>query len=634
VRLDATEDKGFFNLFSYSNSSAADMNKLKECIEEAKYQTTPSLNENSKLAYTNYANNGNSSSIKLSFTERNRFKTGVTPGTIKETYKKWETARSSTTDGSRDGDGDRDGDRDRDEEIVNVDILNPIETSAELLFKVPPPPNGVLSYGEIYIYPDNESFDLSRDNHFAATIGSGSTAEVYLNYDKFNLTKTTINNFINNANSAEKDNYRNAISSSHILYLTNENINFIKKAEALRNKCDDKVSDTCEFFGYGQAECAKVTTSTIKDYCNYDEEIQEFKKARQTLLTELTKIKKYVESDSPEDAPKMVFSMEDYYEKSKLVVNQKKLVVSFSDAWKFFFPILKSRMPGLQILFSGYNFSSKQKSIKMKLLADAGNELEFSSQSFSMNSDKTLHSSSWRNTFDNMIISPDPKPIFELDCPQGMGLADWDIDMSASSAFAWNYANTPSGATVNSADHENLPEITFTKELIEGHKGSTSKSVVDECIVPADRTHIYGFYVCKRLIIRDRTTPLHMIGTFIVKDLDQPMMKVPVYWYSVWDTKAGDYIMTDLNSTNPTCAGPGFLTSKTFNDIMLDDQLKSRMKACSALDLVTNGPNNFNWTTVDPDIGIATPGDSMTSQKANRIQKWIIKEESRVELIR
>jgi hypothetical protein len=124
-----------------------------------------------------------------------------------------------------------------------------------------------------------------------------------------------------------------------------------------------------------------------------------------------------------------------------------------------------------------------------------------------------------------------------------------------------------------------------------------------------------------------------MIGTFIVKDLIQPKSQKPVYWHSIWDTKASDLVMNDLNASNPVC-GSDKLGGKTFDHLMKDNQLKARMIACSSLDLVNNGPNNFSWTTVDPDIGIAKPGDTMTSQKVNRIQKWVIKEESRVEVIR
>ena len=81
LRLDATEDKGFQNLFNWSSSSAVDVSTLEACVDEAKVQTTPSLNLDSVLAYGNYqfATSavapliGDIHEMTLSFTKRNRF---------------------------------------------------------------------------------------------------------------------------------------------------------------------------------------------------------------------------------------------------------------------------------------------------------------------------------------------------------------------------------------------------------------------------------------------------------------------------------------------------------------------------------------------------------------------------------
>ncbi len=51
------------------------------------------------------------------------------------------------------------------------------------------------------------------------------------------------------------------------------------------------------------------------------------------------------------------------------------------------------------------------------------------------------------------------------------------------------------------------------------------------------------------------------------------------------------------------------------------------------MDLVTNGTNNFTLTTVDPDIGLIA-GNTMTSQKVLRFQRWVIREDSRQDLVR
>jgi hypothetical protein len=51
--------------------------------------------------------------------------------------------------------------------------------------------------------------------------------------------------------------------------------------------------------------------------------------------------------------------------------------------------------------------------------------------------------------------------------------------------------------------------------------------------------------------------------------------------------------------------------------------------------MVSNGPNNFTWTTVDPDIGIAPPpgNPTMTSQKVPRFQRWILREDSKKDVV-
>lgn len=611
LRLDATEDKGFFNLFSYTNTSAGDVDTLEACIDEAKHQTTPSLNENTILAYNEFFNSGDNASMKLSFTGKNRFKQGSYPGPLGS------TGETTTASGRRGG-----GNRDRD----NNDSNPP-----EIFSRLPAAPNGTVSYGELYVYPKNEFFTWDKKNHYAGQIGTGSTFEIHFNYNAFDLSTSGIDDFISNVKKADKSNYTYAVDGGNVLATLNENKAFIDAGDDLRKKCDDAASSECDFFGYNNVDCGNNLPG--KPQCRYADEVDAYKAARLALVNALDKIKGLVGSTRPEDRPKMVFSMGDYRQDNKLILNQKKLSISFSPAWKFFYPFLKKRIDGLRIEFHAYNYSRSKRKMNLNMVGNTGNELEFSPQIAQTSPDTRLYSSSWRKAIDNTTFYPDPKPVFELDCPNGMGLADWDLDMSASSAFAWNYANTPSGVVVDTNDHENLDQIIFTSQLLEGHKGSNSKSVVNECIVPADRTHIYGFYVCKRLVIKDRSKPLYMIGTFIVKDLIQNKSKVPVYWHSVWDTKAADLVIHDLNASKPLC-GTNKVTGKTFNDLMKDDQLKARIIACSSLDLINNGPNNFTWTTVDPDIGIAKPGDTMTSQKVNRIQKWVITEDSRVEVIK
>jgi hypothetical protein len=219
-----------------------------------------------------------------------------------------------------------------------------------------------------------------------------------------------------------------------------------------------------------------------------------------------------------------------------------------------------------------------------------------------------------------------------------MGLADWDLDMSASSNFAWNYTDNSPGISVYTAEHGNKEKITFDNGASQyGHRSSTSEvltvSVAEECEVDKARTHIYGFYVCKKLTIKSgRTAPLNLIGTFIVKEIENNETTHPVYWHSIWSPMARELVLTDLNQATPTCTPD--IATKTMLDVVSDPTLKSRIQACSSQDLISNGPNNFTWTTVDPNIGIAPTFPAMTSEKVKRFQRWIVREDSRKDDIR
>jgi hypothetical protein len=77
------------------------------------------------------------------------------------------------------------------------------------------------------------------------------------------------------------------------------------------------------------------------------------------------------------------------------------------------------------------------------------------------------------------------------------------------------------------------------------------------------------------------------------------------------------------------------LQFNTMNTLaMIQQDKKSDLEKCSAVDFTENGINNFRWTTVDPDIGLASPAATMTSQKVSRVHRWVIREDSRLDLVR
>ncbi len=599
VRLDATEDKGFYNLFDHTGTTSANMTSLQDCINETKYQTTPSLHRHSKLVYKKELNTSTEAKVRLALTKFNRFKAGSIP--IAE---------------------------------------NPTPHAGDLLkFIIDPPGDGVPSYGRIFLQPIGQTIGFDKDlkDNFYGTIGGSSTVKISIHLDVLGFEKTTtspsvpgtLETMITKLDNVDKNSYLNVAPSGHVIKNTLEYIEYEDAAKKLRDKCEVKNSTQCQVaLKYAVSTCTPATA------CDHGVEFNTFNNKRTIFKSYLNGLMAVVNGT---DTPLLTITLEDLPNSSntKTLLNHKQLKLSVNSSWDDFFPLLKMKLPsakGLQLQFNALHYGADNRSIRLHL---EDNNFQLALKPMENGITNYNLNTSWRTADKNDgVDSQDLREIVHLDCPNGMGLADWDTDMSGSSSFSWNYANTPPGAKVDSNDHSTLEQIVFGPDLMEGHLASLTKSIVKKCTVNSNRSIVYGFYVCEELIIESRTEPLHMIGTFIVKKLVQDVNSpMPVSWYSIWDAKAADFILSDLNSGNPQCAA-GNVVSKTFYDYLTDSSLPSRLRNCSALNLVNNGPNNFTWTTVDPDIGIAQAGDTMTSQKANRIQKWIIKEESRVEVIK
>jgi hypothetical protein len=298
------------------------------------------------------------------------------------------------------------------------------------------------------------------------------------------------------------------------------------------------------------------------------------------------------------------------------------------------------------IEFTGFHYGLE--TLKFKIEVVDSSELIRLKKQNNGNLVDFIYFSDWKNTYDNsnnssIPLTEDPEEITEMSCPGGMGFADWDFDMSGSTNFAWNYANAPAGANVDTTNHDSLPEHNFLAApdtnlsgSIKGTDTELTKSVVNKCFVSNKREFVYGFYVCKELIIEGgRSNALNLIGTFIVRDLKINETTWPIRWHSVWTPMARDLVLTELNSENTTICAPGNnLMNKTMKDIASDPNLEQQIKKCSSQELVTNGPNNFTWTTTDPDIGIAPEFPTMTSQKVRRYLRWVMREDSRKDTVK
>ncbi|WPU63367.1 hypothetical protein [Peredibacter starrii] len=610
LNLDATEDKGFYNLYNHASQTAVNQALLEQCIEETKVQTTPSMNNNSRLGFTNYdvSSNGSKTTKKilLGFNLRNRFKpSSMSPDVISE----------EDNSGNWWGGGKKD----------------PI-----IVFSIPTPPPGLTSLGEFRLKNDDRSL--------RGTIGVGSEARMELDLSKLDVTENKIKDLIKSVEDAKKNNFYNAIQSDHIFSQLQEYKKFKDEGEDFKDECEEDANSDCVDWGFSKKDACLFGS------CNDTEDAwDDYKDARKDLVNKLNELK-----DDLKDAnkkPMASFQLANHTTSEGFVLNMKTLSFTYNQQWSMYFNMAKNKMSNdeknLRFDFWPYHYGQWSRYVKLKISGDDGNDLTLiTDNGYQYNN---LSVSNWRKTdnYDNFSGDPDdkwdprPKEIYDLSCPSGMGIADWDLDMSGSTNFAWNYANTPPGAQVDTPNHDPISSIEFTmptdnSPILEGHAASFSKSVVEECIIPPNRNRVYGFYVCNKLVIQGgRSEPLYMIGTFIVKDLIQPVDgSTQVHWHSIWDTKATDLVMTDFSSSKGVCQNTNLLMSYTWKDLKESPAIMARVNACSPMDMVSNGPNNFSWTTVDPDIGIANPGDAMTSQKVNRIQKWVIREDSRVDMIR
>ncbi|WP_408096426.1 hypothetical protein ACJVC5_15410 [Peredibacter sp. HCB2-198] len=606
LNLDATEDKGFHNLFNHTSTTAVNQELLKQCIEETKVQTTPSMNNYSRLGFNFYntsnSGNNNSQQIRLGFNLRNRFKaSGILPRVISENDSSFGTPEDY---------------------IIKMSL--------------PTPPEGTTSLGEFRLRNDNRTL--------RGMMGVGSEARLEINLEKLDVTESFINGQIKAIQDAKKNNYSFAITSNHIFSQLEEFKDFKDKGDEFKDECDEDSNGDCVDWGYSKKDdCLLFSCRDTKEaYEDYDD-------ARKDLIQKLNSIKE--ELKDPAKQPVASFQISDYTTSEGFVLNMKTLSFNYTDQWKTYFNLARMKLSNdeeeFRFDFSPYHYGQWDRTVRLKLAGNSGSDLTLVTD---FNPNNNLSVDRWKktDTYDNFSNDPDsktdprPKEIYELNCPSGMGIADWDLDMSGSTNFAWNYANTPPGAQVDTPNHDPIDSIEFVVPsdpklpILEGHAASYSKSVVKECIIPKERNRVYGFYVCEKLVIEGgRSQPLYMIGTFIVKDLIQPVdASTEVHWHSIWDTKATDLVMTDFSSSKGLCQNTALLMSYTWKDLKENPAILAKVNACSPMDMVSNGPNNFSWTTVDPDIGIANPGDAMTSQKVNRIQKWVIREDSRVDMIR
>jgi len=117
------------------------------------------------------------------------------------------------------------------------------------------------------------------------------------------------------------------------------------------------------------------------------------------------------------------------------------------------------------------------------------------------------------------------------DLPSSGFDVSYDADWTNEAFNSWNFnpvdktnqfnPKTPDITKYNNIYNSSIPTVDNTFEIDSSVMNVfQSKGIVDRCIVKNSATIVKGFFICRFLIIEDRTTDLEMIGTFIVDKLE------------------------------------------------------------------------------------------------------------------
>lgn len=169
----------------------------------------------------------------------------------------------------------------------------------------------------------------------------------------------------------------------------------------------------------------------------------------------------------------------------------------------------------------------------------------------------------------------------------------------------------------------------FSEDIVSSSFDFKIAATREKCTIHAAATTVTGFFVCRSLEILPRSTPLQMIGTFIVTKnmkVDPSALKAGVFWSSIHNQQAVGTMKQPNASGVPTlrrasganCASLYSATVPFWHPDPGLDSLADRIRCSSTFVLQGKGPPR--WTSVDPDCGRV--GDSSNTQCLKRIRNF------------
>ncbi len=202
----------------------------------------------------------------------------------------------------------------------------------------------------------------------------------------------------------------------------------------------------------------------------------------------------------------------------------------------------------------------------------------------------------------------------------------WNSPFASTTRHSWHFAPDPMPTQPDKA-YDNIPVSPGNTVTIQNGVFYV-KSIISECIVPSSTTVAAGFMTCDRLVIQPRTSPLKMIGTFIVgrAEIDPSAVLNGISFRSIYHSQStndliAEGILKDKNGN--ACSTPPSLPIWWPN---LTNTEYDGFRKCNVISL-RDSANPFTWTAVDPDCGIVAGNTYVQCQK--HAVNYIVNEISR-----
>ncbi|UOF01816.1 hypothetical protein [Bdellovibrio reynosensis] len=208
---------------------------------------------------------------------------------------------------------------------------------------------------------------------------------------------------------------------------------------------------------------------------------------------------------------------------------------------------------------------------------------------------------------------------------QSFGGAGWDVSFASGTRTSWNFAGGQKigkDPGIDKMSFENQTRANATFQV---------RSIVGACVITKTSDFITGFFACDSLEIEERSTPLRIIGTFIVGKMriHPTAIKAGISWSSIYHPQAYKELRgangvlrsmsgRDCNAANNEPIWHPIPSVQTVADRMTCNTISLRAKA-----------DPFQWTAVDPDCGINPNKKSSNTTCKRRLVRFYVVEQSR-----